>query len=189
MLGSVLQLLRLLHVKGPVIKSIPYVVQPEEIIPGVADYYATTMNDGFDFANILIKTREGRPIKVENNTLAGAKVMLQMQGFMLLYCRLYDSMRLKQPMIAGKPASWEEVDAKVKAGLSQAAAGSEVRLLFLRVLWQVLLQISLLLSLVQNIQALSMLFMMLFLHLKLWMHSRLFMVKELLLITIFLKLM
>ena len=58
--------------EGPVIKSIPYVVQPEEIIPGVADYYATTIADGFDFANILIKTREGRPIKVENNKLQGA---------------------------------------------------------------------------------------------------------------------
>jgi len=35
--------------EGPVIKSIPYVVQPEEIIPGVADFYATTMADGFVF--------------------------------------------------------------------------------------------------------------------------------------------
>ncbi len=59
--------------EGPVIKSIPYVVQPEQIIPGIADYYATSMFDGFDFANILVKTREGRPIKIENNTLAGAK--------------------------------------------------------------------------------------------------------------------
>ena len=35
--------------EGPVVKSIPYVVQPEEIIPGVANYYATTIADGFDF--------------------------------------------------------------------------------------------------------------------------------------------
>src|SRR5690606_33086930 len=33
--------------EGPVIKSIPYVVQPEEIIPGVANFYATTIADGF----------------------------------------------------------------------------------------------------------------------------------------------
>jgi hypothetical protein len=39
----------------------------------VADYYATSVFDGFDFANLLIKTREGRPIKVDNNTVAGAK--------------------------------------------------------------------------------------------------------------------
>jgi MoCo/4Fe-4S cofactor protein with predicted Tat translocation signal len=108
--------------EGPVIKSIPYVVQPEEIIPGVADYYATTIADGFDFANILIKTREGRPIKVENNTLSGAKARANGRVYASVLS-LYDSMRLKQPVVAGKPATWEEVDAKVKAGLSQAAAG------------------------------------------------------------------
>ena len=54
--------------EGPVIKSVPYVVQPEQIRPGVANYYATAIADGFDFASVLIKTREGRPIKVENNS-------------------------------------------------------------------------------------------------------------------------
>ncbi|MCB0425666.1 MAG: TAT-variant-translocated molybdopterin oxidoreductase, partial [Mangrovimonas sp.] len=34
--------------EGPVVKSIPYVVQPNEIVPGVANYYASTMADGFD---------------------------------------------------------------------------------------------------------------------------------------------
>ena len=55
--------------EGPVIKSIPYVVQPDSIVPGVANYYATSIADGYDFANILVKTREGRPIKIENNNL------------------------------------------------------------------------------------------------------------------------
>jgi len=59
--------------EGPVVKSIPYVVQPEEIIPGIANYYATTIANGFDFASILVKTREGRPIKVENNKEASVK--------------------------------------------------------------------------------------------------------------------
>ncbi len=55
--------------EGPVMKSIPYVVQPERIVPGVANYYATTMADGFDFSSVLVKTREGRPIKIEQNTM------------------------------------------------------------------------------------------------------------------------
>ncbi|OYQ36380.1 quinol:cytochrome C oxidoreductase [Flavobacterium cyanobacteriorum] len=115
--------------EGPVIKSIPYVVQPEEIIPGVADYYATTMADGFDFANILIKAREGRPIKVENNYLEGSKIKPNARVYASVLS-LYDSMRLKQPVIAGKPASWEEVDNRVKAGLGQAAAaGGQIVLL------------------------------------------------------------
>ena len=50
-------------------EAIPFVVKPNNIIPGVADYYATTIADGFDFANILVKTREGRPIKIEKNEL------------------------------------------------------------------------------------------------------------------------
>ncbi len=115
--------------EGPVIKSIPYVVQPEEIIPGVADYYATTVADGFDFANILVKTREGRPIKVENNNLPGSKIKPNARVYASVLS-LYDSMRLKEPMVKGKPATWEEVDAQVKAGLAKAASsGGQVVLL------------------------------------------------------------
>ena len=107
--------------EGPVVKSIPYVVQPEEIIPGVADFYATTIADGFDFANILIKTREGRPIKVENNNLEGSNTGANARVHASVLS-LYDSLRLKQPKIEGKPASWGEVNAKVKASLEDAKA-------------------------------------------------------------------
>ena len=107
--------------EGPVIKSIPYVVQPEEIIPGVADYYATTIADGFDFANILIKTREGRPIKVENNKLQGAVSGANARVHASVLS-LYDNLRLKGPKVAGKESSWNEVHTKVKASLSEAKA-------------------------------------------------------------------
>src|ERR1700746_529444 len=39
----------------PVNKAIPYVVKPEEITPGVANYYASTYYDGHDYAGILVK--------------------------------------------------------------------------------------------------------------------------------------
>lgn len=112
--------------EGPVHKSIPYVVQPDTIIPGVADYYATTMFDGFDFANLLIKTREGRPIKVENNRLAGAKFAANARVHASVLS-LYDSLRLQNPKIDGKNASWSDVDAQVKASLAEAkASGKQV---------------------------------------------------------------
>ena len=115
--------------EGPVVKSIPYVVQPEQIIPGVADYYATTVFDGFDFANILVKTREGRPIKIENNKLAGAQFAANARVHASVLS-LYDNMRMKNPRIAGKQASWKDVDAKVKANMADAASfGSQVVLL------------------------------------------------------------
>jgi hypothetical protein len=44
-----------LQLEGPVVKSIPYV---QNKLYGVADYYATSVFDGFDFANLLVKTRE-----------------------------------------------------------------------------------------------------------------------------------
>ena len=79
--------------EGPVIKSVPYVVQPEQIRPGVANYYATAIADGFDFGSILIKTREGRPIKVENNpdapVLGGANARVHTSSL-----SMYDTQRL-----------------------------------------------------------------------------------------------
>jgi MoCo/4Fe-4S cofactor protein with predicted Tat translocation signal len=105
--------------EGPVHKSIPYVVQPEEIIPGVADYYATTMSDGFDFANILVKTREGRPIKIENNTIAGANFHANARVHASILS-LYDSMRLKTSKVAGKDTTWDIANAKIKASVTDA---------------------------------------------------------------------
>ncbi len=102
--------------EGPVIKSIPYVVQPERIVPGVANYYATTIANGYDFASILIKTREGRPIKVENNKEAktSGNSNARIQASVL---SLYDSTRLQGPLSNGEPAEWAILDANVKAKL------------------------------------------------------------------------
>jgi molybdopterin-containing oxidoreductase family iron-sulfur binding subunit len=115
--------------EGPVNKSIPYVVQPEEVIPGTPDFYATTMFDGYDFANILVKTREGRPIKIENNKMAGAKFAANARVHASILS-LYDGGRLKTPTIGGRNASWSDVDAKVAASLADAKAkGGQVVLM------------------------------------------------------------
>ncbi|MFE3866770.1 TAT-variant-translocated molybdopterin oxidoreductase [Flavobacterium sp. LS2P90] len=115
--------------EGPVHKSIPYVLQPEQIIPGVADYYATTVFDGFDFANLLVKTREGRPIKIDNNTIAGAKFAANARIHASILS-LYDSMRLKEPKIEGKNSTWSAVDSKIKSSIADAKAkGGQIVLL------------------------------------------------------------
>ncbi|MFS4483959.1 TAT-variant-translocated molybdopterin oxidoreductase [Hyunsoonleella sp. 2307UL5-6] len=110
--------------EGPVKKSIPYVVQPTEIIPGVANYYATTIANGFDFASILVKTREGRPIKIENNKMAAtngganARVNASVLG-------LYDSLRVKGPKKEGNDISWETFDAETSKILTDIAAANK----------------------------------------------------------------
>ncbi|MAY22538.1 MAG: quinol:cytochrome C oxidoreductase [Flavobacteriaceae bacterium] len=113
--------------EGPVIKSIPYVVAPDEIIPGVANYYASTIADGFDFANVLVKTREGRPIKIERNDLAkhGGSVNARVQASVL---SMYDKNRLQGPKVDGKDASWSDLDAAVATKLG-TMAGQDVVLL------------------------------------------------------------
>ena len=96
----------------PIVKSIPYVVKPDEIIPGVANFYATSIYDGRDYASILAKNREGRPIKIKNNkTCANARVQASVLS-------LYDSSRLKNPLKNGAEISWQLLDEQIKDRLA-----------------------------------------------------------------------
>ncbi len=106
----------------PIIESVPYVVKPDSLTPGVPSFYATAYTDGQDYASVLVKTREGRPIKVEpgdagrfnrgTNARAQASVL-----------SLYDSARLRGPILNGKDSDWATVEASLKkaadAALSQ----------------------------------------------------------------------
>ena len=110
--------------EGPVVKSIPYVVQPKEIIPGVANYYATTIGNGYDFANILIKNREGRPIKVEKNKLAPDSKSANARVHASIL-DLYDNARLSQPMKNNMPISWFGFEYETKSKLEEISRGSK----------------------------------------------------------------
>ncbi len=115
--------------EGPVVKSIPYVIAPENIVPGVANYYATTIANGFDFASILVKTREGRPIKIENNDRAkvGGASNARIQASVL---SLYDSTRLQGPSSNGENVEWGALDAAVKSKINALkGSGKQIALL------------------------------------------------------------
>ena len=112
--------------EAPVIKTIPYVVKPHEIIPGIPNYYASTYFDGYDFASVLVKTREGRPIKIEPNPLAKdlGKTNARAQAAVL---SLYDNDKVKQPKLNGKDETFDKVDDFVLKGLADAqAAGKKI---------------------------------------------------------------
>ena len=102
--------------EGPVINSVPYVVQPDEIIPGNANYYASSIADGYDYRNILVKTREGRPIKIKQNKDAislgecNARVLASVLS-------LYDSKRLNGPKVNGIDIDWDDFDQKIVSKL------------------------------------------------------------------------
>jgi molybdopterin-containing oxidoreductase family iron-sulfur binding subunit len=51
----------------PVEKLVPYVIQPESVTPGLAVHYASTCMECSAGCGLIVRTREGRPIKVEGN--------------------------------------------------------------------------------------------------------------------------
>ena len=110
----------------PVTKAIPYLNKPEEITPGVANYYASTYFDGNDYAPILVKTREGRPIFISGNTsstLTKGAVNARVNSSVL---SLYDNNRLKNPLANGKDSDWNTVDSAIK---NELASAKNVRIL------------------------------------------------------------
>ena len=54
-------------VRRPAEKAIPYVNQPVDFVPSVANNYATTCGECAAGCGLVVKTKEGRPVKVEGN--------------------------------------------------------------------------------------------------------------------------
>jgi len=122
----------------PVRKAIPYVVKPDAIVPGVATYYASSFVQGGDYCSILVKTREGRPIKIEGNSLSSVTrggTSARVQAAVL---SLYDTSRIAGPFrirkgVIDKPASrngkgpgWAVIDEEIRSSLKP---GSRIRIL------------------------------------------------------------
>ena len=102
----------------PVNKAIPYLNKPEDITPGVPNYYASTFFDGTDYASILVKTREGRPIKIVGNKqskLTNGAVNARINSSVL---SLYDAARATGPLKGGEATDWSTADAEIRAALT-----------------------------------------------------------------------
>jgi len=114
----------------PVRKAIPFLNQPEEITPGVANYYASTFYDGNDYCSILVKTREGRPIKIEGNDLSPISkggTSARVQASIL---NLYDNARFKSPQKDSQEIDWGTLDSEVSSQLKFISEqGKEIVLL------------------------------------------------------------
>ncbi|MEZ5014296.1 MAG: TAT-variant-translocated molybdopterin oxidoreductase [Chitinophagales bacterium] len=116
----------------PVRRVAPYVFKPEDITPGVATWYASSYINGGDYCSILVKTREGRPIKIEGNTeskITKGGTSARVQASVL---SLYDTYRLRNPMVKGdrgfKDVTWDEMD-KAIMGKMEANPSASVRIL------------------------------------------------------------
>ncbi len=104
----------------PVKKSIPFANKPEDIIPGTANYYATTYIQDGDAVSILAKVRDGRPIKIEGNGLSpitSGGTSARVQASVL---DLYDTARLRYPFITRKAneVTFEAIDKAITSDLA-----------------------------------------------------------------------
>ena len=116
--------------RAPVQQAVPFLVQSDDITPGRAYHYASTCGACMAGCGILVKNRDGRPIKLEGNDehpLSRGGLCAVGQASIL---GVYDSHRLRAPRRAGDVATWEAIDAEVGVELRRLEAeGGVVRLL------------------------------------------------------------
>ncbi|MBM4161949.1 MAG: molybdopterin oxidoreductase, partial [Ignavibacteria bacterium] len=109
---------------------VPYSKNPEEITPGVANYYASTCTGCAQACGILVKTREGRPIKIDGNPdhpVNKGKICAIGQASIL---NLYDPYRLRGPLrgrASGESGSltWKQADAELTKALEGCKQSSK----------------------------------------------------------------
>lgn len=115
--------------EAPVHKAIPYIKKPDLTFPSISDYYASTYTEGGEYASVLVETREGRPIKIEGNTLSSVSkggTSARVQASVL---SLYDIDKLKGPKRGESDIDWATADREIISQLNSVAArGGAIRL-------------------------------------------------------------
>ena len=103
----------------------PYVQKPEELTPGRANWYATACRACSASCGLLVKSRDGRPIKIEGNAehpVSKGGVCAAGQASVL---DLYDGDRLRGPMLGAAPSKWDPLDAEVAKQLAAYASNGK----------------------------------------------------------------
>jgi molybdopterin-containing oxidoreductase family iron-sulfur binding subunit len=120
LMGFTLAAAGLAGCRAPVQHAIPLLAGSDQLVPGVPNFYATTCRGCAASCSLLVRQRDGRPIKIEGNTesaLFGGGTCATGQATVL---SLYDNERLRGPVWHGQPAKWDEVDRHVTEALSGA---------------------------------------------------------------------
>ena len=115
--------------RPPVQEAVPYLTQPPDMVPGRAYLQTSTCGACQAGCGVLVRTREGRPVKLEgnpNHPLSRGGLCAVGQASTL---GLYDAHRLTGPLKAGAPMPWAAADEAILAGLAAARDKGGVRLL------------------------------------------------------------
>ncbi len=103
----------------PAEKIVPYVRQPEGLIPGKPLYYATAMSIGGVATGLLAKSNEGRPTKIEGNpdhpgSLGATDILAQAS-----ILSMYDPDRSQSVLKRGNPSSWQTFMSEARAAIDE----------------------------------------------------------------------
>ena len=92
----------------------PFVFRPQNRVPGIPDFYATSFDFGGVGRPVVAKSSDGRPIKLDGNpdhpNGGGSDSFTQ-----AMILELYDPDRSRSPRIAGEDANWDQLMAEVKS--------------------------------------------------------------------------
>lgn len=115
--------------EAPVRHAIPFVNRPMDIEPGITNYYASSYINGGDYCSIVVRTREGRPIKIDGNALSSVTkggMNAQVEASVL---SLYDNDRLRGPMASKARIEWSALDSQITTKLNGIArTGGQIRI-------------------------------------------------------------
>jgi len=117
--------------RQPVEKIVPYVRQPEELIPGKPLFFATAMTLGGVATGLLVESHEGRPTKIEGNTLHPSSLGAADVFAQASVLNLYDPDRSTTIRNLGEIQPWSSFLGAVRAAMTaqQPLKGAGLRIL------------------------------------------------------------
>jgi MoCo/4Fe-4S cofactor protein with predicted Tat translocation signal len=108
LLGASLSLAGLAGCRRPVEEIVPFVTAPEEMVPGIPRYYATTMPFRRSAYGLIVESHEGRPTKVEGNPSHPSTLGASSSRIQASVLGLYDPDRSQSVTQSGTRKSWSE---------------------------------------------------------------------------------
>src|SRR5437868_8763054 len=117
--------------KQPIEKIVPYVKQPEGMVPGKPLHFATATTFNGYGQGIIVTSREGRPIKIEGNTDHPASLGATSIWAQADLLDLYDPDRAQTVMRGENISTWNDFlrDLDLALAAQQASGGAGIRIL------------------------------------------------------------
>ena len=117
--------------RQPAEKIVPYVRQPEELVPGRPLFFATAMPLGGVATGLLVESHEGRPTKIEGNPLHPGSLGATDVFAQAAILGLYDPDRSQTLTNLGEIRPWSAFLGAIRAALTaqQPLKGAGLRIL------------------------------------------------------------